>query len=189
VTERDFRDMSVAPIFANKYVGRDTRFCIPKKFLRELYCRGYEVVDVQTRTEEFFTAVSLQLMYFGYNYPVLKLRDAVIKYEKENAEFLKQSRLLNDPQSCFYEDPLTSCFCKLISVEDHVLSLEENRTPPDEFDVLCTALMLDMEVCIFSPSEDNKVLAKRYIEKAQYSRRIAVIYDVLQSPVRIFRPQ
>jgi len=119
---------------------------------------------------------------FGYNYPVLKLRDAVFKYEKENA------RLLNDPQSCFYEDPLTSCFWKLISVEDHVLSLEENRTPPDEFYVLCTALMLDMEVCIFSPSEDNKVLAKRYIEKAQYSRRIAVIYDVLQSPVRIYRP-
>ena len=45
-------------LFADNSVKRDACLGLPIKFLSQLYDRGYEVVEVEKNTEDYFNSVS-----------------------------------------------------------------------------------------------------------------------------------
>ena len=164
-------------LFADNSVKRDACLGLPIKFLSQLYDRGYEVVEVEKNTEDYFNSVSHQLMNYGNHYPGANLKCDVIKYEKENAELFKHSSLFRD--SCMFPHVGKT-------VQEHALELENNQRVADAFDVHCTAQYLNMEISIFFPNSKHEVEVKRFNERGVRKRHIALVFDTFQYPIRVY---
>lgn len=126
---------------------------LPQKFLYDLYAEGYTLVEWSTETDPIFKYISWQLAGCGVFFTEHELKEAVVKYQRDNKEMLVNNYgdLLKTNVHVGMMDDLPSAF------DVHVSELENNERLANAFDINCLALFLDCEILVFFPNKSDEL--------------------------------
>ena len=158
---------------------------LPRKFLFDLYQMGYKVVEWSTETDPIFKYISWQLAGCGVFFTEHELKEAVVKYQRDNKEMLVNNYgdLLKTNVHVGMMDDLPSAF------DVHVSELENNERLANAFDINCLALFLDCEIVVFFPKISDELGVFRYNRNGKnlrLKRHIAIVFNGLVFPYHVF---
>jgi len=156
---------------------------LPRKFLFDLYQEGYTVVDIPTQTDPVLKYVSMQLVRSGVVFSEDELKEKVVKYQRDNKETLinNYGDLLKCMVHVGMKDDLPSAF------DVHVSELENNQRLANGFDINCLALLLDCEIVVFFPNQNEELGIYRYNRNGKKLRRqIAIVFNGNRFPYHVF---
>ena len=158
---------------------------LPRKFLFDLYQMGYKVVEWSTETDPIFKYISWQLAGCGVFFTEHELKEAVVKYQRDNKEMLVNNYgdLLKTNVHVGLMDDLPSAF------DVHVSELENNQRLANAFDINCLALFLDCEIVVFYPNKSDELGIFRYNRNGKnlkLKRHIAIVFNGHVFPYHVY---